>query len=200
MHLKTLLWEEVHRFLFFFLATLRGLLGILVPQLGIEPGARTVRAPSPNDWTSREFPHRFLQEFTTREFPASPVVGTLLSLLRAQIQSLIRELKSHKLCGEAKKKKELTTRWLRALPLEYSIYKRVYHTLCDEVLQIESVTTQLPFCQTGITFSSPIPSSGHSGLLLPSHLNKPLVLKLSILISVRTTIKYEHLAWPLSGP
>ena len=30
--------------------------GILVPQPGIEPWATTVKAPSPNHWTTREFP------------------------------------------------------------------------------------------------------------------------------------------------
>ena len=29
---------------------------ILVPQLGIEPGPLTVKAPSPKHWTMREFP------------------------------------------------------------------------------------------------------------------------------------------------
>ena len=34
-----------------------------------------------------------------------PVVGILLSLPRAQVQSLVGELRSHKLCGVVKKKK-----------------------------------------------------------------------------------------------
>ena len=36
-----------------------------------------------------------------------PVVGILLSLPRAQVQSLVGELRSHKLCGVVKKKKKV---------------------------------------------------------------------------------------------
>ena len=32
--------------------------GILVPWPGIEPGATAVKAPSPNHWTTREFPEQ----------------------------------------------------------------------------------------------------------------------------------------------
>ena len=42
-----------------------------------------------------------------REFPGSPVVRTLLSLLWAQVQSLIRDLRFHKLCCLAKKRNKL---------------------------------------------------------------------------------------------
>ena len=33
--------------------------GILVPRPGIEPGPTAVKAPRPNHWTTREFPHIF---------------------------------------------------------------------------------------------------------------------------------------------
>ena len=32
--------------------------GILVPHPGIEPGPLAVKAPSPNNWTTREFPSK----------------------------------------------------------------------------------------------------------------------------------------------
>ena len=41
-----------------------------------------------------------------RDFPGGPVVGTLLSLLRAWVQSLVGGLRSHKLCGMANKQIE----------------------------------------------------------------------------------------------
>ena len=34
--------------------------GILVPQLGIEPGPPAVEAWNPNHWTAREFPSTLL--------------------------------------------------------------------------------------------------------------------------------------------
>ena len=40
---------------------------------------------------------------SNKEFPGSPVVTTLLSLPRAQVHSLVRELRFHKPCGVAKK-------------------------------------------------------------------------------------------------
>ena len=40
------------------------------------------------------------------ESPGGPVVRTLLSLPRAQVQFLVRELRSPKLCSAAKKKKK----------------------------------------------------------------------------------------------
>ena len=47
------------------------------------------------------------KNFQRWEFPSGPVVGTLLSLPRAQVQSLGGELRSHRVHGVAKKKKEL---------------------------------------------------------------------------------------------
>ena len=41
-----------------------------------------------------------------------PVVGILLSLPRAQVQSRVGELRSHKLCGVVKKKKKSNFSWL----------------------------------------------------------------------------------------
>jgi len=38
---------------------------------------------------------------SNKEFPGSPVVTTLLSLPRAQVHSLVRELRSHKLHSAA---------------------------------------------------------------------------------------------------
>ena len=34
--------------------------GILVPRRGIQPAPSAVKAPSPNHWTAREFPHSTL--------------------------------------------------------------------------------------------------------------------------------------------
>ena len=52
-------------FIFFFFFFFFGLCclacGILVPRPGIEPGPSAVRAQSPNDWTTREFPHYILK-------------------------------------------------------------------------------------------------------------------------------------------
>ena len=38
-----------------------------------------------------------------RDFPGSPVVKTALSMQEAWVWSLVRDLRSHKLCGVAKK-------------------------------------------------------------------------------------------------
>ena len=46
---------------------------------------------------------RVMQVLKLREFPGSPVVRTPSSLLRAQVQFLVRELRSHKLCSATKK-------------------------------------------------------------------------------------------------
>ena len=43
-----------------------------------------------------------------RESPGGPVVKTLLSLLRVQIQSLVGELISHEPCGSASQSTEKT--------------------------------------------------------------------------------------------
>ena len=49
--------ETTLNYFFFFLGgRATWLARILVPQAGIEPGATTVTAPSPNHWTSREAP------------------------------------------------------------------------------------------------------------------------------------------------
>ena len=42
-------------------------------------------------------------KMTERDFPDGPVVGTLLSLLRVWVQSLVGELRSHELCGMTNK-------------------------------------------------------------------------------------------------
>ena len=42
-------------FFFFFPGRAARISGILVPRLGIEPGAMAVKVPSPNYWTAREF-------------------------------------------------------------------------------------------------------------------------------------------------
>ena len=49
------------------------------------------------------------------EFPGGALVKTALSLPRVQVQSLIRELRSHKPHGaiRKKKKKEIRRRWRR---------------------------------------------------------------------------------------
>ena len=39
--------------------------GILVPQPGNEPGATTVKAPSPKHWTAREFPKEYFKNETS---------------------------------------------------------------------------------------------------------------------------------------
>ena len=49
---------------------------------------------------------RHLQGVRTWEFPGGPVVSTPLSLLRAPVRYLVREVRSHKLQGTAGKKKE----------------------------------------------------------------------------------------------
>jgi len=46
---------------------------------------------------------RVIQVLKLREFPGSPVVRTPSSLLRDQVQFLVRELRSHKLCSVTKK-------------------------------------------------------------------------------------------------
>ena len=46
------------------------------------------------------------KERKKKEFPASPVIRTVFSLPRAQVQSLVRELRSHRPCALAKKKKK----------------------------------------------------------------------------------------------
>ena len=45
---------------FFFFWPLCTACGILIPQAGIEPGPLAVKAPSPNHWTTREFPNGVL--------------------------------------------------------------------------------------------------------------------------------------------
>ena len=50
----------------FFFWPCREACGILVPRPGIEPRPTAVKVPSPNQWTTREFPiFRFLRNFHT---------------------------------------------------------------------------------------------------------------------------------------
>ena len=49
---------------------------VLVPQLGIKSGPRAVKAPSPNHWTTREFPtslNRVVGKVTLRNDISSKV-------------------------------------------------------------------------------------------------------------------------------
>ena len=53
-----------------------------------------------------------------RDFPGTPVVGTLLPLQGVWVQSLVGELRSHMLCGVAKKfKNKNKSRVKQDLPL-----------------------------------------------------------------------------------
>ena len=47
--------------------------GILVPQPGIKPRVLAVIVPSPNHWTTREFPHDLLNRIPpVRNYPSTP--------------------------------------------------------------------------------------------------------------------------------
>ena len=46
------------------------------------------------------------RDIELRDFSAGPVVKTLLPVQGAWVRSLVEELRSHMLCGVAKKKKE----------------------------------------------------------------------------------------------
>ena len=51
----------------------------------------------------------------SKEYPAGAVIKTAFSLPRAQVQSLIEELRAHELCGAAKKKKTKKTSTMNKL-------------------------------------------------------------------------------------
>ena len=51
---------------------------ILVPQSGIEPGPRAVKAQSPNHWTTREFPYFALFLLLQRMWLSSFLVAEIL--------------------------------------------------------------------------------------------------------------------------
>ena len=70
--------------------------GILVPWPWIEPGSLTVKAPSPNHWTTREFPQvLFVSGDTKIQSPTANILGLSSALLRSHIYYLRKKVDLH---------------------------------------------------------------------------------------------------------